>query len=173
MKTCPKRTAMTLVELLFALFIATAFVGMLAVMMARLLASENSSTRHLEGMVSLAQLGEQLRRDAHAASGARIEPLDSQPRVLSLELASGRTVQYTLDDRGVERLEKQADQVVSRERFTLAEMRCLSWQDDIALSRRVSLVVGRLGRQGDDPAAVLSKFTIAAALPPLAMQVQP
>lgn len=79
MKTCPKRTAMTLVELLFALFIATAFVGMLAVMMARLLASENSSTRHLEGMVSLAQLGEQLRRDAHAASDARIEPLDSQP----------------------------------------------------------------------------------------------
>jgi hypothetical protein len=82
-------------------------------------------------------------------------------------------VQYTIDDRGAERLVKHADQVVSRERFTLAEMRCLAWQDDISASRRVSLVIGRLARQGDDPLAVKAKFTIAAALPPVSMQVQP
>jgi len=173
MKVARNRTALTLIELLFALFMATAFIGMLAVAMSRLLASENSSTRHLESIVSLSQLGEQLRRDVHSASNARVEQLDGQPRALHLELADNETVQYTIDDRGAERVARHADQIVSRERFMLAEMRCLAWQDEIAAARRVSLVIGRLARQGDDPAAVKSKFAIAAALPPVSDQVPP
>lgn len=173
MNAAPNRTAMTLVELLFAMFVATILTGTLAVVMFRVLSSEDSTARHLETIVALSQLGEQLRSDAHAASDARVEPLDGQPRVLHLDLPDGKTVQYTIDDCGADRLAERAGQVVSRERFTLAEMRCLAWQDEIASSRRVSLVIGRLARQGDDPTAVKSKFTIAGSLPPAAKQVHP
>lgn len=78
MKVARNRTALTLIELLFALFMATAFIDV-GVATSRLLASENSSTRHLESIVSLSQLGEQLRRDVHSASNVRVEQLDGQP----------------------------------------------------------------------------------------------
>jgi hypothetical protein len=82
-------------------------------------------------------------------------------------------VQYTLDDWGVERLLKASDQVVSRERFHLAEMRCQQWQDPVQTPGRVALMIARLARQGDDPAAVKSTFTIEAALPRAVPEVQP
>lgn len=167
------RHAMTLIEMLFGIFMATILTGMLAAVIYRLRTADDASVRRLEATVALAQLGEQLRRDAHAAAEARVELLDGQPRVLRLPRPDGSTVQYTLDEWGVERLLKASDQVVSRERFNLPEMRCQRWQDQVQSPDRVALVIGRLARRGDDLAAVKSTFTIEAALPRANPEVEP
>lgn len=168
-----RRSAMTLVELLIAMFVATALLGTLAAVVSRILRSDTSGTAHLETMVRLSQLGEQLRRDGHDARDVRVEAPDGQPRVLRLAATDGRTIRYTVDDHGVDRAVSHADQIVSRDRFQLPAVRCLAWHDEIAASRRVSLVAGRLARQGDEPAAVTSKFTIAVALSPVPQPEQP
>ncbi len=112
----------TLIETLVVLSLTAVTLLIVAVTMHTLYRAEHQVRDDLQGQRTLDQLATQLRWDAHAAlSSAAAGGADaSQPRVLTLTLIGGRSIQYSFTANSVERVVRRNDAVEHREGFRLA-----------------------------------------------------
>jgi prepilin-type N-terminal cleavage/methylation domain-containing protein len=155
------RTGYTLIELLIAMTIGTALMGTLAVLMARILSSNAAVKEHLQSVAALGRLGEQFRRDVHAATAAEV---DGEVRRLRLDAPGRESIEYEICDAGLNRVVLRAGQAQAREQFVLAGMKVLGWNENSASTGELALELGRLARQDQDEPTVSSTFSITAAL---------
>jgi hypothetical protein len=154
---------MTLVEVMLAMFVATAVVAMLGAIVSRVVAANARSREHLQTVVTLGRLGEQLRRDVHAAHRASVLESKDGPSRLKLETDAERTIEYEIASSGLVRLASTAEKTDQRERFALPGMKFLGWSIDEG-GRQVSLSIGRLDRPESDAATVAGRFSLVASL---------
>jgi type II secretory pathway pseudopilin PulG len=158
-----RRRGMTLVELMLAMFVATAVVGMLAAIVSRIMMANAAGRDHLQTVVALARLGEQFRRDVHEARGASVVPSDGPASRLKLDAGANRAIEYEITPAGLARRVLIADKVQKRDLFILPGMKCLDWKIEDG-GRLVSLEIGRLDRPTSDAAVVATRFPLVAAL---------
>jgi hypothetical protein len=154
---------MTLVELMVAMFVATALVGMLAAIVSRILLANATAREHLQTVVTIGRLGEQFRRDVHAAQSASLVEANDAPPRLKLSNDAQRTIEYEISPSGLARVAVTAGKPVARELFVLPGMKFLDCKIDEG-SRHVSLSIGRLSRPQSDAATVAGQFSLVAAL---------
>ncbi len=171
MKT--RRTALTLIEVLLATTLAVMVMGTLTATLTGVLQSQHTAARHVEGLKALAALGQQWRRDVHESQSVELPKPDAPAQTLNLALTAERVVEYTLAPEGLVRLARGPGQPDARETYYLPGMRPLGWNADAQASGILSLTVGILARQGDDPEAVRRRFTLDAALVNLRREAAP
>jgi hypothetical protein len=155
---------MGLVEVVMAMAIATAMVGVLAATVTRMMRANLESQQHLQTVVNLGRLGEQFRRDvreAHAASVA--DAAGDRPGRLVLAGQSDRQITYTGTAGGIERLASGGGQPDHREFYATSGMKFLAWQ--IAPdNREVAVVLGPLVRRETESDEVRGRFSLSAIL---------
>jgi type II secretory pathway component PulJ len=160
-----RRVGITLVEVILAMAIATAVVGVLAAAVSRVIQSNAAAQDHLHTVVTLGRLGEQFRRDAHAALDTSIEEINDRPARLKFTTEAGRTIEYEITPDGLARVASGGDHAEHRERFALVGMKPLGWRLDED-GRAISLDLGRLARPQSDDATLGGRFSIVASLAP-------
>jgi hypothetical protein len=133
-------------------------------MMHRVLMANSAAGEHLEGVVALARLGEQFRRDVHAASAAKIEKDGDQFRKLELDDSSGGQIEYEICPEGLRRTVLRSAQPQARELFVLAGMKVQGWNEDAATTGELAMRISRLARRGADETTTGRPFSIAAAV---------
>ena len=138
------RAGSTLVELLIAIMIGAAMLGVTGTLLARVIHANSAAADHLRGVVALGALGDQFRRDVHATATATVDEADGQPPRLRLTMADGAAVVYEIDPSGLRRMESTAGEPERREAFTLSGMKILGFTADTAASGAISIVIGRL-----------------------------
>lgn len=158
-----RRRGIMLVEVIMAITIATAVIGVLTVAVSRLILSNAAAHEHLQTVVTLGRLGEQFRRDAHAARDATIEAAPEQPTRLKLQGDADWAVEYEITPDGLQRVATAAGQAEHRDRFVLPGMKFLGWKMDED-GRAISLLVGRLARPATDEPALSGRFSIDGLL---------
>jgi type II secretory pathway pseudopilin PulG len=156
-------SGIALVEVILAMSIASAVVGMLAAVVSRMVTANVASQEHLRTVVTLGRLGEQFRRDVRASRLATFEEDNEQPPRLKLAGEADRAIEYQITPAGLERVVRLAGEAERREPFVLPGMKFLGWntEDD---GRTVSLIVGRLARPGSEDPTLGSRFSIVASL---------
>jgi type II secretory pathway pseudopilin PulG len=158
-----RRGGMTLIEIIVAMTIATAMIGLLAAAVSRVMMASAAAHEHLRTVVTLGRLGEQFRRDAHASHRSTVDASNDQAARLTLEAGPNRTVEYEITPQGLRRVASTADKATQRELFVLPGMKFLGWKSDED-SRFVSLVIGRLARPGSEDPTLGGRFSIDASL---------
>ena len=158
------RSGYTLIELLLAMSIGTVLMGILAVTMARVMFSNTAVGEQLQSTANLGRLGEQFRRDVHAATSAQVERDGEGVRRLKLATKGGEVIEYEICDAGLNRIAHRDDVVPARDQFALAGMRVLDWNDDSAATGQVTLDVGRMIHHGELEPTVATRFAITAGL---------
>jgi type II secretory pathway component PulJ len=120
----PARRGVTIVEVLVLMTAVAAILGMTVILLQLLFRLDLDARNHLEQSTRLGRLARQFRRDAHAATTARLlEPAGPQPGGLRLEFdpESGRVVIYRPRGQGfVERLESANGEQIRREDFDVS-----------------------------------------------------
>jgi type II secretory pathway component PulJ len=158
-----RRTGMGLVEVVIAMAVATAMVGLLAATVSRMMLASEQSHEHLRTMVTLGRLGEQFRRDVHAAGSATIaDAQGDQPGRLVLE-GSGRQVAYAVEFDAIERVATATGEAPRRERFALGGLKFLGWKVDDE-RREVSVALAPLARRGTQSGETRGQFPLSALL---------
>ncbi len=136
-----RQKGMALVEVLTAIVAGSALIGGLGAVVHRIYRANEVAGQHLEEVVGIARLGEQLRRDAHEAIGERIERAeDASPRLL-FDDPTGRQVVYELGPKTVYRTVRAGDQAVAREAFGLGDWRPVDWTEGDSSARRIGLTL--------------------------------
>jgi type II secretory pathway pseudopilin PulG len=156
------RVGMSLIEVMLAMVIGTAVVTVLGIAVSRMLLSNGVAHQHLQTVATIGRLGEEFRRDAHAASRVALEGPEDASR-LKLTGTTNQEIVYQLVPGGVERLASQDDQLRRRELFLLPGMRLLGWKLDED-RREVALAIGRLARPSADDKTLRGQFSILAVL---------
>jgi len=154
---------MTLVEVTLAMMIATALVGLLAAAISQVIVFSSSAGEHLQAVAALGHLGEQFRRDVHAARSAQIEAPPGRPERLRLDMRADRPIEYTITAAGLERLAASADRPPHRELYALPGMKLLGFKTQ-ADRRELSLVVGRMAHPTAADSPLAGEFSITATL---------
>jgi type II secretory pathway pseudopilin PulG len=154
---------MTLVEVVVAMSIATALIGVLAAAVSRVIVSNAAAQEHLQTVVTLGRLGEQFRRDAHGANQATIEEVKDQPARLKFAAEADRTIEYEITPAGLARVVTSGDKTQHRDLYVLGGMKPLGWKLD-ADGRAISLDMGRLARPQDGDTTLGGRFSIVASL---------
>ncbi|HEY2894218.1 MAG TPA: prepilin-type N-terminal cleavage/methylation domain-containing protein [Pirellulales bacterium] len=157
------RRGSTLVEVLIAMLLGSAALGLLTTTMAAVLRRSDSAGNHLEAMSGLARLGEQFRRDVHQASSARAVSEMNKPGSLMLEGTGGVSVVYRECPGGVLRESVRDKVVTARERFGLPGLEVAHWQAGTSSGEQVALELDREAALGTSSAAQ-GRFTISANL---------
>jgi hypothetical protein len=154
---------MGLVEVVMAMAVATAMVGLLAATVSRMMHASEQSHEHLQTIVTLGRLGEQFRRDVHAARSATIaDAQGDQPGRLVLD-GPDRQVAYVVENDAIERVATAASEAPRRERFTLGGMKLLGWKVD-GERREVSIALAPLARRGTQSSETRGQFPLSAVL---------
>ncbi len=158
-----RRPGIMLVEVLLAMVVATALIGMLAAVVSRMISANAAAQEHLRTVVTLGRLGEQFRRDVRASHHATFEEANDQPARLKLDDDADRSIEYEITPAGLERVVSSDGETEQRELFVLPGMKFLGWnmEDD---GRAVSLIVGRLARPRRNDATLRGRFSIVASL---------
>jgi len=153
---------MTLIEMMLAMVISTVVVTVLGITVSRMLLSNGVAHQHVQTVTTLGRLGEEFRRDAHAAAQVALEGPDDA-RQLALTVEANQKIVYQFVSGGVERLVSQDDQLRRRDSFLLPGMRPLAWTFD-QNRREVALEIGRLARPSSDDETLRGQFSILAKL---------
>jgi len=157
------RRGFTLVEVLVAMLLGSAALGLLTTTMAAVLRRADSAGNHLDAMTGLARLAEQLRRDVHQASSARAVSEIRKPDFLKLEGPDGISVAYRECPGGVLRESSRDETVTARERFALPGIEVAHWTAATSPGEHVVLELDREAALGTSPGAQ-GRFTISATL---------
>ena len=158
-----RRIGMTLVEVVVAMTIGTAVIGLLAAAVSRVIQSNAAAQEHLQTVVTLGRLGEQFRRDAHAATAATIEEGKDQPARLKFAAEADRTIEYEVTPAGLARVVSGGGKTEHRDLYVLAGMKALGWKLDED-GRAISLDLARLARPQTDDPTLRGRFSIVASL---------
>jgi prepilin-type N-terminal cleavage/methylation domain-containing protein len=157
------RRAFTLVEVMIAMLLGSAALGLLTTTMAAVLRRTDSAANHLDAMTGLARLGEQLRDDVHSASSARAVSGVGKPGSLVLEKSGGVSVTYRDCPGGVLRESIRDKVVTARERFGLPGLEGAHWQAANSPGEQVVLELARAAPSGTGPTGQ-GRFTVTANL---------
>lgn len=116
------RRGYTLIESLVVIALTTVTLTITTVTMHALHRADRRVRDDLQGQRSLGQLAAQLRSDAHEAlsSDTLGGTYTSPPRALTLALAGGRSVQYSVTANSIERVMRLNGAIEHREIFRLA-----------------------------------------------------
>jgi Tfp pilus assembly protein FimT len=155
-----RRRGVSLIQMLIAIS-TLAVISMISVqLISHLLRVERQGIAHLTRLSSLDRLARQFRSDAHAAHEcAALKGSDSS--AIRLLLSKDRAVIYECQERGIVRIEKDADRVVRRETYRLitASLGCETAADSTGI---VTLIVGlpKSGQAGSAKEQISDKQTI-------------
>ncbi len=154
----------TLIELLLAMSIGTVLMGILAVTMSRIMTSNAAVGEQLQSITNLGRLGEQFRRDVHAATSAQVGRDGEIVRRLQLASTEDAVIEYEICDAGLNRVARRGGEVQGRDQFALNGMQVLGWNEDSATTGQVTLDVGRMTHHGELEPTVATRFSITAGL---------
>ncbi|HTM53671.1 MAG TPA: prepilin-type N-terminal cleavage/methylation domain-containing protein [Pirellulales bacterium] len=153
----------TLVEVLIAMLLGSAALGLLTTTMGAVLRRADSAGNHLEAMTGLARLAEQLRRDVHQASSAQAVSEMHKPDFLKLEGPGGVSLAYHECPGGVLRESVRDEVITARERFALPGLEVAHWKAATVPGEQVVLELDRQAAMGTSSGAQ-GRFTISANL---------
>ena len=156
-----RRAGLTLIEAMLAMVIATGLVVVLSIAVSRLFRANQVAQEHVQTVTTLGRLGEQFRRDAHAASGVMVEAQGANQ--LQISENDGPRIVYQIIPGGVERTSSEGEKVVQRETYLLPGMQPLAWEH-AKEDRHLSLHIGRLANRETLNEKLSGQFTILAAL---------
>ena len=165
-----RRAGIALVELMVGIAIAAALVTTASVLINRLFTANRVAHEHAQTITNLGRLGEDFRRDAHAAFKAGIESVNDQPSRMTFvipadgEPKTEKQIVYSIAPHSVERIVRSGDKALHRDTYLLPGMRPLEW----TLSndhREAALAIGRLAQASPGDTALRGKFSIVAVLP--------
>ena len=161
----PARNAgITLVEMVIAITMATALMTVLTAVVVRVISANHAATDHLAALVGVGRLGEQFRRDVHAATSAKIDQHDQEsPRIL-LSDDDGNKIEYTLAGDAVHRDASSSGAGRNRETYYLPGLHVVGCDRQGDDGRRLSLRIGRIAADNVEPLAIGGQFTIDALL---------
>jgi hypothetical protein len=142
---------MGLLEVMLAITIATALLGVVALALSRIFAENTAARQHAHTMNALGQLGSQLRRDVHAALAVAPDPADDATQRLELTMGDNSLIKYQIVPDGIERRQYSDGAFRAKELFLLEGMRPTAWRVDDE-QRDVILTIGRRAHRSRDPA---------------------
>ena len=115
--------AVTLLEMVVAMALTGAVLGLAGVLFARLLSGDQAGARHATRTAGLERLAAQWRSDVHAASAVMLEPAEPQPATLARLTIAGRDVVYEALDNAVTRRESLSGSTIADEVYRLGDAR--------------------------------------------------
>lgn len=160
-----KRRGMTLLEVMWCVTFATALLSLTALVVSRTMRASARAADHREALVVLDRLGEQFRRDVHAAGSAVVETVGERPVKLRLADAQDEVVEYEIAAGAIRRVVTDATGKTRRDSFAAPGFPFVGWRLDLE-SRLVTLDVGRLARTDGEARPPAAQFEIVAALGP-------
>src|SRR4051812_17433877 len=120
MKPMGTRAGFTLIEMVLVIGATSIILGLCAGTLHALLGVHRSSREHLADATTVGQLALQFRRDARAATGAKVIGDTGQAaKGLELTLAEGETIAYRGDKDGLIRTESRTGKGGRRDQFFL------------------------------------------------------
>jgi len=161
-----KRTGFSLIEMVVAIGVGSAMMGIAVGAMYLLLRVDQQSRAELRRRAGLSRLAEQFREDGRAAVGfGRVAPPpgeDEAPPVWEFQTPEGHVVQYARSQEGLFRTERAGGDLLGQESFALApNARVSVEQVDEAGIRLVSLRIVSEGGLPEDPHAPSARIDAA------------
>ncbi|MGD9719847.1 MAG: type II secretion system protein J [Pirellulales bacterium] len=156
---------MTLIELILAMGIGASIMAVTAGVLARAVAANSSAAEHLHDLTALGTLGQQFRRDVHAASAATSSNDDTGQPGLLLETPSGGQIRYQVVSSGMTRLETTKGQADRREAFTLSGLRVVGFRGETGGAGPIAIVLARITQRPDGQTVVGAQFELTAVRP--------
>lgn len=140
MKPTRTRAGFTLIEMVLVIGATSIILGLCAGTLHALLGVHRSSREHLADATTVGRLALQFRRDARAATGAKVIG-DAGPAAKGLELTlpDGETIAYRADEGGLIRAESRPDEDGRRDQFFLPRRGATGFE--VADDRGASLAV--------------------------------
>ncbi len=115
--------AFTLLEMVVAIALTGAALGLAGVLFARLLSGDQAGARHATRTAGLERLAVQWRRDVHVATAVTLEPAEPQPATLARLTIAGRDMVYEALDNAVTRRESLSGSMIAEETYRLGDVR--------------------------------------------------
>ncbi len=120
MKPKGTRAGFTLIEMVLVIGATSIILGLCAGTLHALMGVHRSSREHLVDATTVGRLALQFRRDARAATGAKVIGAAGQAaKGLELSLPEGETIAYRADKDGLIRTESRSDEDERRDRYFL------------------------------------------------------
>jgi hypothetical protein len=143
------RAGHTLVECMIACTLAGSVLGTIALALHGVCRVDRQTRDAVALELEVCRLAAQFRADAHQAHTAKLEPA-GESAMLSLALPGERTVQYTLQLPGVERVLRDAHTVLHREIYRLPASATARWHIDTSGRSPVASLVLEPGPADSD-----------------------
>ncbi len=139
------RRGFTLIEMVIVMTVGSVVTGLAVVLLGTLLHTENISRDHARQSTTLSRLAEQFRGDVRAATAVG----SSDATSWEFAMEAPRTVIYRAESDALVRLERNGEELLRQERFSLPSGTAASMQIDKQPSATtVSLIVAPIE---DDP----------------------
>ena len=151
---------MTLIELIIAMAIGASVLAVAAGVLSRTVAINSTAADRLQSLAALGQLGQQFRRDVHAALSATAGKNDMGRPALTMTTSAGSQIRYEADGGGITRVEETTGRPVRREAFSLADWWATEFRSDENL---VTIVLARVTRRPDGEDVRGAQFELTAA----------
>jgi hypothetical protein len=128
---------MSLLEVVVVLGVQTILLATAVGLIGRLLQAEQAGRKDLQALMSVDALAVQFRRDANAASEASIVETKGTSAGIELALSADRRATYEVREGSVQRVERQAEEVLHREAYRLPRTWSVSFQELSERPRRM------------------------------------
>jgi type II secretory pathway component PulJ len=123
------RKGITIIEVMIVVTCVGVVLGLCAVTIQALLRLEKDGQKRYLSQASLERLARQLRIDAHAATGARVEAVrKGESAILNLSLGSKHSVMYEPRKSAVMRVESRDGNIQRRELYALPAARTIGFE---------------------------------------------
>ena len=117
-----KRRGFSLIEMVTVMATGAALTAVAVGLLYVLMRLQDKAHEEAAQQTALGQLAEQFRRDVRAAGEFTSRAAgDDSPATWELSLEAGRVVEYRVDDRSLDRVERAEEGVVRRESFALPD----------------------------------------------------
>jgi hypothetical protein len=132
------RRALSLIELMAGLSACSVILTTSAVLLHRVMRVESTSRAFADVERNAARLSRQFRQDVHRASAALVSPPKSKSVVaLALELSNNQSLNYSITDGIITRIELQNGKITARDEFGFPENAQLAFEEQQSPKRIV------------------------------------
>ncbi len=135
------RRAVTLIEMMAVIALSSIVMGLVGVTLHSAWQIERAMDNHRLVLDSIGRLAQQFRDDVHAAQTVGTSP-NSSAKKFTLNLSDEKQIEYQGAADAMQRLERDRDQIVRRESYTLPPEAAVDWQiESLGKRQQTSMII--------------------------------